>query len=393
MPAICLYFRAHQSVALKKISFFEFGQDPDLIDHPQNYKNLHKRLNQLYIPAFSTLRAMISNHRGAFHLSFSMSGILLEQIHKYFPHHYTQLVEFMQLKEIEVIASTFYHSCASACSLNEFRMQLILQLKKISEITPKRSNYFCNADLSYHSAMGETIYGLGLKGVFFRPWEKKNAADDSIYSIYHDPGFKNLKLIPADEKFQEAVRKGPFQKSSEAKALSVSMVSDIIEHPASLMVFPIDLDDPAIPVTGIKSRLNFIKQFVELSLATEKITFRNPSQFLEGNINTKKLFIRNPVHQKIDPSGYDSVLRKEALRYLYSLEQKIKTTNDRHLLHLWRILQSHDHLKKLSRERSQEKKRTTIQLEAPSPHEAYLDFMNALSALDIYAQKKIEQVS
>lgn len=390
MPAICLYFRAHQSVALKKISFFEFGQDPDLIDRPQSYENLHKRLNQLYIPVFSTLRDMISDHRGIFHLSFSISGILSEQIHKYFPHHYSQLVEFMQMKEIEVIASTYYHSCASAYSLNEFRTQLIFQLEKISEIKAKRSNFFCNADLTYHSAMGGTIYGLDLRGVFFRSPEKRNVSNDSINSIYHDPGYKNLKLIPVDERFQEVFRKGPFLKKRESKALLLSMVSDIIQNPASMIVFPIDLDDPASPRTGIKSRLNFIKQFVDLSLATEKITFPKPSQILEGNIDTKKLFIPNPVNQKRDPLGYPSILREEALRVLFSLEQKIKKTKNRHLLFLWRILQSQDLLKKLNREISEEKNSTTIQPEVPSPHEAYLDFMNALSSLDIFTQKVIE---
>ncbi len=198
-------------------------------------------------------------------------------------------------------------------------------------------------------------------------------------------------LIPVDEKLTEGFRKGALPKRSESEYILEKMISDIIRHPTTRRVILIDLDDPTFPDTGIKGRLNFIKQFVDFSLATGKITFIRPSQLLESSADIKKLIIAQPAIQKKKQLQYEYILREEALRYLYNLEQKIKKTEDKHLQFLWRILQSMDHLQKISREGYLQKNHNRNQPDTSSPHERYVDFMNVLSAFDIYVNNRIER--
>ena len=76
-------------------------------------------------------------------------------------------------------------------------------------------------------------------------------------------------------------------------------------------------------------------------------------------------------------------MQKEALRFLYSIEEKIQTNSSKDIIEKWRQLQSVEHIKWMGEQISLEKE---LPLKSPykQPHDAYLNLMNAISSVDIF---------
>lgn len=384
MPGICLYFRIHQPVAIRKVSFFDFGSTPDLIDRKKNSNKLKNRLDQVYLPAFSMLRNLISKHKGAVQLALSVNGMLLDQISHFSPSYYKEIRDFMNQEEIEIIASSYFHSLASLASQDEFRIQVNLEKKKILEVTGNEPVFFCNPDLSFRTSMLTILRDLQMNGIFIRSQSDSQLKSGQGPFIYNHPKVKNVWFFPVYEAFSEKFIRGALLPRRESNRLITEMVDKIGAGGSSPVVLLIDPDSPAGTEIDIIKSMDFLKHFVDRCLITEGADFWLPSQYLKNPHKNQKRFA---VERMIPDSGHKhkrNILVKEAMRYLYSLEKRIKSRKDQDLLFQWRILQSYDHLQKLEQTDSLQGIRSPGSEESLTPHEAYLDFMNALTALDIY---------
>jgi hypothetical protein len=120
---------------------------------------------------------------------------------------------------------------------------------------------------------------------------------------------------------------------------------------------------------------------------SDKIVFMTPLEILENIDPLDHLIVSELPDKDAGQLNDSALLQREALRYLYSLEKKIKKTSDRDLLYQWRILQSLDHMREISEDKYNNRERSFSELDADSMHTSFLNFMNALSCLDLQAQQ------
>ena len=85
-----------------------------------------------------------------------------------------------------------------------------------------------------------------------------------------------------------------------------------------------------------------------------------------------------------------NMMQKEALRYLYSLEDVITTRGEKSIIDSWRKLQSSDHFLYMASGEKIASRESSSFSPYDGPHEAYLNLMNALLALEIHIQKKTD---
>ena len=89
MKSVCFYFQVHQPYRVKRYRVFDVGNDPEYFNH-RGEDNLNNRLiiekvaRKSYIPATTLLLALLKRHPG-FRVSFSFSGVALEQLERYAP--------------------------------------------------------------------------------------------------------------------------------------------------------------------------------------------------------------------------------------------------------------------------------------------------------------------
>jgi len=79
MKTVCLYFQVHQPWRLKTYRFFHIGKDHNYLDDLTNRAIMQKIARECYLPMNALLLKLIKENKGAFRISFSLTGTVVEQ--------------------------------------------------------------------------------------------------------------------------------------------------------------------------------------------------------------------------------------------------------------------------------------------------------------------------
>ena len=85
MKRLCFYFQVHQPYRLRNYSFFDIGNDHNYFDEEKNRNIMRKVAEKAYLPANEILLGLIHKFGSRFKVSFSISGIALDQFEMYAP--------------------------------------------------------------------------------------------------------------------------------------------------------------------------------------------------------------------------------------------------------------------------------------------------------------------
>ncbi len=168
MPQFCIGFEVHQPYRLNRT----FSPDPkikkkDLFDH--YFDGLNKEIllrvaDKCYYPA--TINILEKLDEG-FACSFSMSGILIEQLEKWSKDTLSLFEEVARHKNTELIGQTYYHSIASCFSdKSEFRDQVKLHSDLMHDLFCVRPTIFENTEFTFNNEVAATIRDMGFAGIF-----------------------------------------------------------------------------------------------------------------------------------------------------------------------------------------------------------------------------------
>src|SRR5258708_8070069 len=115
MPSVCLYFQVHQPYRVKRYRIFDIGKSHSYFDDSEgdlnNLRVFRKVAKKCYLPANRVMLELLKKHPD-FKISYSFSGVLLEQMEEFGPDvlkSFQELVNFGKGR-VEVLDETFYHS-------------------------------------------------------------------------------------------------------------------------------------------------------------------------------------------------------------------------------------------------------------------------------------------
>ena len=80
---LCLYFQVHQPIRLRKYHFFDIGKNSDYYDDFANRTITRKVADRCYLPANRMMLELIRKYGKNFKVSFSISGMVIEQFREY----------------------------------------------------------------------------------------------------------------------------------------------------------------------------------------------------------------------------------------------------------------------------------------------------------------------
>ena len=171
MPSVCCYFQVHQPYRLKKYTIFEVGNHSNYFDEKKNKEILIKVANKCYLPTNKLLLSLLKKHP-EFKISFSFSGVLLEQLEKYYPKVITSFKKLVDTGQVELLAETYYHSLAFLYSEKEFAEQIKMHEKKIKQLFGKKPKILRNTELIYNNKLGKVAHKMGYKAVLIEGADK-----------------------------------------------------------------------------------------------------------------------------------------------------------------------------------------------------------------------------
>ena len=130
---LCLYFQVHQPVRLRKYHFFDIGKNCDYYDDFANRTIIRKVAERCYLPANRIMLDLIRKYGKNFKVSFSISGMAVEQFRLYAPEVIDSFKELAATGSVEFLAETYSHSLVSLVDETEFKKQVKLHADLMKE--------------------------------------------------------------------------------------------------------------------------------------------------------------------------------------------------------------------------------------------------------------------
>lgn len=389
---IVLYLHAHQPFRIKKYSVFDIANDHNYFDESElengdnNALVFKKVAEKSYRPMTILLEKLLQKHH-EFKVSLSITGVLLEQAEKWAPDVIVGFQRLVATGRVEIVAETYYHSLAFFYSLPEFERQVEAHRAIIRKLFGVETNVFRNTELSYNDSMAKWAENFGFKGILAEGWDPILQWRSPNY-MYRPAGTKNISLLLKNYRLSDdvAFRYGDRNWSSwplTAKTYN-NWVNESIKDRSIVNLF-MDFETFGEHQWADAGIFEFYEEFIAKWLDNSENTFYTVSGAIEAFAPIDEISMPNTVTwadtERDLTAWIGNSMQKEALHYLYLLENDIISSNDQKLIVDWRKLQTSDHFYYMCTKWSNDGDVHAYFSPYESPYSAFLDFMNTIHDL------------
>lgn len=401
MPAVVFYFHLHQPYRIKSLSLFDVrNSEPiqsDSWQSPQNSTILRKVAAKCYLPATRMWLELLEKH-SKLHLSFSLTGTLIEQLLAYEPEviHLFRLLS--QTGRVEFVDETYYHSLASLFSESEFFYQVSLHRQLFQELFDQTPTAFRNTELIYNNHLAGLVSQMGYQAVLaegvdrYLGWRSPNF-------LYHPPSLPNLTLLLKNYSLSDDIAFRFSNRSWSGYPLTASKYADwLTSLNGNADIINLFMDYETIGEhqwadTGI---FDFFR-----ALPAE-ILHRPDNTFMTITQAAKTFPVRDAVDMPDITSWADlerdvtawlgNPLQRQAAAALYGLYAEVSQSADPRLLQTWRYLTTSDHFYYMCTKWFADGDVHKYFSPNRSPFEAYVNFFNLLHQLrqKLYAKTQVK---
>src|ERR1700751_4581776 len=194
MTSICFYFQVHQPFRIKNYSFFDIGKNHFYEDDKKNEEILNKVADKCYLKTNHKMLELINRYEGRFKISYSISGMALEQFEKFRPDVLQSFIDLANTGCVEFLSETYAHSLSFLYSKEEFNRQIQKHAALIKKYFNQTPVVFRNTELIYNNELALYIENMGYKGIICEgvDWLLKGRSPNYLYEPV---GTSNVKLL------------------------------------------------------------------------------------------------------------------------------------------------------------------------------------------------------
>lgn len=383
MKTICLYFQIHQPLRLKKYRFFNMGVDTNYLDEHLNRTTAQKVAGSCYIPMNDLLLSLIERHNGALRVSFSISGLAVEQMKQYAPEALESFRRLAATGCVEFIAETYSHSLSTITSPDEFREEVYRDMAMIEREFGQKPTTFRNTEMIYSDSIGEMVSQLGFTAMITEGakhilgWKSPNY----LYANAINP---RLKLLLRNARLSDDLRYRFSDRTWNEWPLTADkylswLTSD--RNPGDMVNLFLDYETFGYHQSADTGIFDFFGRFVDLALS-EGLVFDTPHHIIERFQPVSVLHIPYAIswtdEERDLTAWFGNELQNEAISKLYAQRDKVYAIGDEGLMHVWRFMQTSNHFYYMSTKWFSD---NTVANVNPygSPYEAFINYMNVLS--------------
>jgi len=388
---------------VRKYRIFDVGQDSSYFNDESgtsldNKFIIDKVANKCYLPANATLLYNIKNNP-EFKISFSISGVALEQFEKYKPEVIDSFKALVDTGNVELLSETYHHSLSSLYSEEEFINQVNLHRKKIRDLFGVTPTVFRNTELIYSNQIAKLAEELGYKGILAEGADHILGWQSPTF-VYKPTGLDKIKLLLKHYKLSDDIAFRFSSRDWSEFPLTAPKFADwVSSHNGNADTINLFMDYETFGEhqwedTGI---FEFLKYLPEEILKNPDNNFITPSEAIDRYEAKGELDIPHHISwadTERDLSAWISNdLQREALDTLYLLGKEIIHIDDPVLLDDWRKLQTSDHFYYMCTKYFNDGDVHKYFSPYESPYEAFIAYMNVMQDLRLRlddAKKKQE---
>jgi alpha-amylase len=397
MASVCFYFQVHQPFRLRRYSVFD--TDPFYFDATANEGILRKVADKCYRPATTKILDLIRRHQGRFRVSYSISGVALQQFEQWAPDVIDLFKALADTGACEFIAETSHHSLSFLFSRSEFEEQVAIQEAMIQRLFGQTPRVFRNTELIYSNEVGGHIAWMGRhRGVICEGVDRLLGFRSPNY-LYRVPAhgmpagkppmallLKNYRLSD-DIAFRFSDRNWKeWPLTAEKFARWVNQINGD-GHICNLFMDYETLGEHQWAETGIFQFLDALPAFIH-DVNPGQNEFLTPSQVLDKYQPVGEYDVPKPISwadTERDLSAWlGNPLQDNAIAEIYRLEPAVRERHakgDPWILEDWRKLTTSDHFYYMCTKYWADGDVHKYFSPYDSPYDAYINYMNLLDNL------------
>jgi alpha-amylase len=391
--AICLYFQVHQPFRLKRYRFFDLGHDHYYYDDFSNESIMRKIADKCYLPANKIILDLIQKHKGKFKVTFSLSGLAINQFRLYAPEVLESFKKLAETGMVEFLAETNSHSLVSLRSKSEFVEQVSHHREMLREFLGVEATSFRNTELIYSDTIGAWVAEMGFKSILTEGakhvlgWKSPNF----LYCNSINPRLKVLLrnfVLSDDIAFRFSNRdwnSWPLTADKYASWINkLSSKSELINIFLDYETF----GEHNWKETGI---FDFLSHMPGAVLKKTPFRFMTPTEITDTLQPVSAISIPSPISWADEERDITAWLGNElqvaALDKLYSLSAKVHKCQDALIKKDWEYLQSSDHFYYMATKFFSDGAVHAYFNPYDTPYDAFMNYMNVLSDFEIRLQR------
>ncbi len=388
MVSVCFYFQVHQPYRIRRYSVFDIGNNSDYFFEQKNREVLLKVADKCYRPASKLLLRMLHNNP-EFKVSFSFTGVVLDQFQEYAPDVLQCFQELVDTGQVEILDETYYHSLAFIYSKNEFKEQVLMHNKKIRNLFNYKPQVFRNTELIYNNELAKFIEDMGYKGIlaegadYILGWRSPNF-------LYRPVNCKSIKLLLKNYKLSDDIAFRFSEKTWKEYPLTAPKYAQWVSaangngNVVNLFIDYETFGEHQWADTGI---FHFLEALPHELLKHPDNDFLTPSEVVERYDVVAELDIPHLISWadiERDLSAWlGNNMQKAALAKIYEIEDRVKASRDPKLIEDWRKLQISDNFYYMCTKWFADGDVHKYFNPYDSPYDAFIAFMNIINDINI----------
>lgn len=380
MKKICLYFEIHQIIHLKRYRFFDIGTDHYYYDDYENERSINYIAENSYMPALNTLLDMIKESDGQFKVTFSLSGVGLEQLEYHAPQVISKLQELNATGSVEFLAEPYSHGLSSLANEETFAADVKKLASRIEELFGKYPTVLRNSSLIYSDDIGGQVAALGFKGMLTEG-AKHVLGWKSPHYVYNCAYAPDLKLLLRDVELSDDISLR-FNNAdwSGYPLFADTYINRIAALPEEEQVINVFMELSALGIAQPLSShiLDFIKA-LPVCAREKGIGFATPTEIFDSTNSVGALNVPDTlswVDEERDVSCWlGNAMQREAFNKLYSVADRVRIIRDPRISQDWDYLQASNNFRFMTT------KSSNIGLDRgiySDPFDAFTNYMNIL---------------
>ena len=391
MKTVCLYFQVHQPLRLKTYRFFNMGKDHNYLDVSANRSIMQRVAAECYLPMNNLLLRLIKENEGAFKVTFSISGLAIEQFRSYTPEVLDSFRALAQTGCVEFLAETYSHSLSSLISPEEFKREVEDHVELMKNEFGYTPTSFRNTELIYSDQIGEQVAAMGFKAMLAEGarhvlgWKSPNfvyanALDSKLrllmrnYKLSDDIAFR-FSNQGWDQYPLTADKYAAWLSESEGEVINLFMDYETFgEHQKAS--------------TGI---FDFVKNLPAAILKRGDLKFSTVSETAAEHQPVAVLHcphVMSWADEERDITAWlGNDLQNEAFSKLYAMKDKVRSLKSADFEYVWNFMQTSDHFYYMATKWFSDGDVHSYFNPYDSAYEAFMNYMNVLADFEIELNK------
>jgi len=396
--AICFYFQVHQPFRLKRYRFFDLGHDHYYYDDFSNESIMRKVAEKCYLPANEVILDLILKHKGKFKVSFSLTGLVINQFRLYAPEVLESFKKLADTGMVEFLAETDSHSLVSLKRRSEFERQVNTHKEMMKEYLGVETTSFRNTELIYSDQIGAWVADMGFKAMLTEGakhvlgWKSPNF----LYCNSLNPRLKVLLrnfVLSDDIAFRfsnKSWNEWPLTADKYASWLNkLAPKSELVNVFIDYETF----GEHNWKETGIFEFLNHMPGSI---LKKTPYRFMTPTEVADNLQPVSAISVPSPIswadEERDITAWHGNELQVAALDKLYELTDKVSQCNDNLINKDWEYLQASDHFYYMATKFFSDGAVHAYFNPYETPYDAFMNYMNVLSDFEIRLNRLIPDI-